>query len=220
MEKRGKLIVIEGSDGSGKKTQTDLLVERAQKEGYKICTLSFPQYDKFFGKEVRAYLNGKYGKLNEVHPKLASMLYALDRLSVKDELIEKLNQGYSIVLNRYLESNIGHQASKFEGEEREKFIRWLYELEIKQLGLPESDMVLYLDLPLDFAQKAMDKAGREKDIHESDFDYLLKVENTYKEIARENQKWVIIPCIKEEKRISVADLHEEVWKIVQPYLTR
>ena len=216
---KGKLIVIEGSDGSGKKTQAEMLFERAKKEGYKVELLSFPQYDKFFGKEIKAYLNGEFGNLNQVHPKFASLLYALDRHSIKNEIIAKLNRGCNIITNRYMESNIGHQASKFSGEERDKFIEWLYQLEVKHLGLPESDLVLYLDLPAEFAQKAMEKEGRKKDIHESDFEYLLKVELTYLHTASKNPKWVIVPCVTggryEKRRFSIPELHEKIWEIAK-----
>lgn len=212
---KGKLIVIEGSDGSGKKTQAELLFERAKKEGYKVELLSFPQYDKFFGKEVKAYLNGEFGNLNQVPVKFASLLYALDRHSVKNELISKLNSGINIITNRYMESNIGHQASKFENEERKKFIDWLYDLEIRHLGLPESDLVVYLNLPIEYSQKAMEKEGREKDIHEADIEYLKKVNQTYLEFAKNNQRWIVLDCLEDSMRIPINSLHEKIWEIIK-----
>lgn len=217
---KGKIFVIEGSDGSGKKTQTEMLMQRAAFNSYKVHTLSFPQYEQFFGKEVRAYLNGEFGDLHSVPPKLASLLYSLDRFSVKSELNVSLNAGYNIFLNRYLESNMGYQGAKFDGRDREEFINWLYELEVKKLGLPESDLVLYLNLPLEFSQKAMEKEGRKKDIHESNINYLKKVEETYLNLASRNKKWIVIDCLEQERRLSISGLNQKIWNVVEKHLVK
>jgi len=227
---RGTIITITGSDGSGKATQTRLLVERARSEGYKVQTLSFPQYDKFWGKIIRAYLQGTFGCLEDISPYDASMLFALDRLSAREQILRWLAEGYNIIFDRYIESNYGHQASRFKGEEREKMLRWLYELEVKQNKMPESDLVLYLDLPVEWTLKAIEgrnktllKKGEEnKDIHESDAEYLLATQETYRMLISRNKNWISVPCLKkidsEMVRYTEAELSEIIWKIVRPYL--
>ncbi len=225
------IITITGSDGSGKATQTQILVERAVKEGCKVKTLSFPQYEKFWGKAVRLYLQGYFGRLEEVDPHDASMLYALDRLSAKKEIVEWLNEGCNIIFDRYIESNYGHQASKYKGKEREEMIEWLYDLEIRKHGMPESDLVIYLDLPVEWTLKAIEHrdrarniAGAKKDLHEDNAEHLLATQETYRQIAAANKDWASIPCLKREAgkeiRHTPEEVSEMVWKAAKPFLKK
>lgn len=222
----GKLIVIEGGDGSGKKTQTELLVKRALSEGYKIETLSFPQYEKVYGKEIKAYLEEKYGSLNEVSPYFAAMLYAADRLQAKPQLLDWLKQGKNIILDRYMESNIGHQAGKFKGIERDEMIEWIYDLELNRMGLVMADFVVYLDLPVDFASQAMEKEaikdGKKRgDLHERDFAHLNNTRETYLYMAQNNKNWKIINCLFENNdRIPIKELNDIIWEIIKPILVK
>lgn len=215
---RGKLIVIEGSDGSGKKTQTRLLIERAKKEGYKVAILSFPRYDQFWGKLIRHYLDGGCGSLEEVDPKDASMLYAYDRLSASKQIREWLESGVNVILDRYMESNWGHQGGKLQGKGKEEMLRWLYDLEIKELKLPKSDFVIYLNLPVMWNQKAMEKEGRTKDLHEKNVPYLVNVEKTYLELANKYDNWIVIDCLKDDKRLSIQEVLDTIWEEIKPQL--
>ncbi len=221
---RGIIITITGSDGSGKATQTKLLVERAIKENYKVKTLSFPQYNKFWGRVIKAYLNGEFGSLNEIDPKDASMLYAMDRLESKEQLLKWLREGNNIILDRYVESNYAHQAGKYKGREREQMLQWLYDLEIEQNEIPESDLIIYLDLPVEWTLKAIDRRNRgeqKKDLHENDMQHLLDTQETYRMIAARDKRWRIVPCLKDDNtRYSEEELAEIIWNIVAPHLVK
>ncbi len=225
---KGKIITIEGSDGSGKKTQKDLLVEVLNDEGYKIRTLSFPDYSSFFGKTVREYLDGKFGKLNEIHPKLSALPYSLDRFQYKDQILNWLNKGGNWIFDRYMESNWAHQASRLDGDDRNDLIDWLRETETSYLGLPQSDLVIYLDLPIEWSQEAMKKQNRKEDIHESNLDYQLKVHETYRHMASVRSNWVLVNCLrdnhqnltKENQRFIIEELNEKLLGLIYPHLTK
>ncbi|MDI6738235.1 MAG: AAA family ATPase [Nanoarchaeota archaeon] len=220
------IITITGSDGSGKATQTKILAERAIKEGFKVKSISFPQYGKFWGKVIKAYLNGEFGTLEQVDPHDASMLFAMDRLEAKPQLLKWMREGNNIILDRYLESNYAHQAGKYKGKEREQMLLWLYDLEIEQNEIPESDMVIYLDLPVEWTLKAIEKrsredASRKKDLHESNTQHLLGTQETYRMIAARDKRWRIIPCLKNDNtRYSEEEVAERVWKAVFPILKK
>lgn len=214
---RGKIITIEGADATGKKTQTKLLVEKLKEEGFDVETLSFPRYETAIGKVIRAYLLGKFGKLDEINPKIASSLYIADRLDAQLKIASWLNQNKIIVLDRYLESNLAHQAAKVFGKEREKLIRWLYDLEVKYFKIIPSDLVLLLDLPLGEAEKAMMAEERQKDIHESDTAYKMEVHKTYLQAAS-IFGWHIVDCMSSGKRLSKKEVAEKVWNVVKKFL--
>ncbi|MDD4878086.1 MAG: AAA family ATPase [Candidatus Nanoarchaeia archaeon] len=220
------IITITGSDGSGKATQTKILVERAIKEQYKVKTMSFPQYEKFWGKVIKAYLRGDFGTLEQVDPHDASMLYAMDRLEAKPQLLRWLREGSNIILDRYLESNYAHQAGKYKGKERERMLLWLYDLEIEQNEIPESDMVIYLDLPVEWTLKAIEKRSKEdtnrkQDLHESNAQHLFDTQETYRMLANRDKRWRIIPCLKDDStRYTEEEVAELVWKCVFPILKK
>lgn len=149
MKKRGKFIVIEGIDGSGKDTQTNLLVKKLKESGYKVRNFDFPQYRKtFFGGAVGRFLKGEFGSLNEVNPYLASIVYAGDRWQAKDEINKYLGMGYVVVSNRYVLSNL-HQASKLKSKKRKEFWDFIENLEYKTYGVPKEDLDLILDVPVE-----------------------------------------------------------------------
>ncbi|HII14689.1 MAG TPA: hypothetical protein HA362_00080 [Nanoarchaeota archaeon] len=218
------IITITGSDGSGKATQTKLLVERAKKDGYKAQTMSFPQYGKFWGKVIKAYLRGEFGTLEEIDPHDASMLYALDRLEAKPLLLKWLREGNNIILDRYLESNYAHQAGKYKGKEREQMLMWLYDLEIEKNEMPESCMIIYLDLPVEWTLKAIDARNREKgntsaDLHESNAQHLLDTQETYRMIANRDKRWKIVPCLRPNNtRYTEQEIAEKIWALAEPIL--
>ncbi len=220
------IITITGSDGSGKATQTKLLVERAIKEQLKVKTMSFPQYDKFWGKVIKAYLKGEFGTLEQVDPHDASMLYAMDRLEAKEQLLRWLREGNNIILDRYLESNYAHQAGKYKGNARERMFLWLYDMEIEHNKIPESERVIYLDLPVEWTLKAIEKRSKEdtnrkQDLHESNTQHLLDTQETYRMIANRDNRWRIIPCLKDDNtRYTEQEVAELVWKAVFPILKK
>lgn len=196
----GKLINIEGIDGSGKGTQAVRLTRELQKTGIKTKLYSFPCYDEtFFGKEIGAFLRGEFGSIDEVHPKLASVLYASDRLEKKSDIINDLEKGYYVICDRYVESNMAHQASKMPEIEREKFVDWLSELEYIVNGMPKPDITIFLDVPLSVSKelvlkkKARSYTEEKEDIHEAAHGYLEKVYSTYKYL-RERMEWDYIKC--------------------------
>lgn len=216
-EKRGKIITIEGGDGTGKKTQAGLLVEKLRKEGYEVETLSFPQYEKPTGKIVTAYLRGEFGSLKDVPAKVASVFYASDRLEAQEQMKKWLQQGKLVVLDRYLESNMAHQGAKLPEEKREELIKWVYEFEINKLVILASDIVILLTLPLDIAEKAMIDEKRDKDIHESDINYAKEVHKTY-QLAAKLFDWKIVNCMSEDRRLTEQEVAEKIWNIVKENL--
>ena len=141
---RGKLIVLEGIDGSGKRTQMDLLLRELAAQGQDVLALSFPRYDSFFGKLVGRYLNGEFGTLREVNPHFAAMLYAGDRFQAKGEIEEALAAGKMVVSDRYIASNLAHQTARVDPAGREEFLAWIKHVEYALYGLPVEDLVIYL----------------------------------------------------------------------------
>ncbi len=217
----GIIITIEGSDGSGKKTQTKNIVELAKSKGYLIETKSFPQDDKFWGKLVRYHLSGAVGDLDSIDPKDSSRLYAFDRLSAQEEIKQWLAEDKNIILDRYMESNFGHQGGKFKKlQERVDMIGWIYDLEVNQLKIKPSDYIVYLDLPVEWSQEAMKKEGRKKDIHESNVEYLVRVQDTYRMLCKSNEDWIKIDCLKRSERIPEKELTEVIWNNIEPLLVK
>ena len=214
--KKGKIITIEGTDGTGKKTQTKLLVKRASDENYPVYTLSFPDYDSKWGQKIKKYLS-EPGKTGEAEIMQASWLYALDRAEKKPLILQKIKEGHNIILDRYMESNFAHQGAKLEGEQRTFMVNWLKDLETKILDLPQSDIVIFLDLPVEHSIEAM-RSRKELDIHEADKEHQKRAYETYKMLS-EQDNWVTIPCLKQDmQRYTKEELSEILWKTVEPYL--
>ncbi|MBN1156222.1 dTMP kinase [Candidatus Woesearchaeota archaeon] len=219
----GKLIVIDGSDASGKKTQTELLVERLRKKGIKVKTLDFPQYDSFFGKMVAAYLHGEFGSLKGLNPKIPSLLYALDRYGQKEILEEWLKEGNIVVLDRYMESNISYQTAKLEDEQEKAELRnWIMELEFDKLKIPRADMVIYLNVPFEISSNLIKSRprknylnGKDKDIHERDEEYQKKVAENYIKLSKTSPRWFLIECTKNNQILSKEEIAEKVWNVVE-----
>lgn len=212
---KGKLIVLDGADGSGKATQTKLLVKRLKKEGIAVKTIDFPRYDRFFGKMVKHYLAGEFGGLKTVDPYLASLLYAGDRMEAASEIKNWLNNGFIVIANRYTSSNAAHQGARVNRAKREKFLNWLYQLEYDIYQIPREDTVIYLDVPVDIGQKLVLKRGKGFDQHESNLPYLKKVAQMYRLLAKQNKHWHWVQCVKRSTLLSPTRIHEKVWKIVE-----
>ncbi len=211
---KGRIIVIEGVDASGKHTQSNLLAERLEKEGKQVSLFSFPRYDTFFGKLVTKYLQGEFGSLKKVKPELASLLYSLDRFDAMPEIEKLLRQGRVVVCDRYIASNIAHQAAKFQDSEQKKFIEWIESVESR---LPKSDLTIFLDLPVEVSAKLMHSRKREKDIHELDLDYLKATRQVFVKLC-EKGNWSRIECASDSGIKSRAEIHKLVWEKVEEFL--
>ncbi len=216
---RGKLIVIEGADGTGKQTQAALLEERLRTEGFAVSKFAFPRYSLYFGGMIREYLGGYFGNPTQINPKLASLLYALDRMGAAPEIKSLLDAGTQVLCDRYVESNMGFQTAKIDDEaEKEKFLIWLEDLEHNQLGIPRSDLVFYLHTSVNVSQALIrGRSGvstRHLDGHEKDMDYQQKVFDTYSWIAsrEEHSKWCFIDCLREDGTMrSKEEIHETLY---------
>lgn len=219
----GKLIVIEGTDGSGKSTQFRLLTERVSVEGYKFQKLVFPQYQEESSALIRMYLGGEFGSNpSDVNAYAASAFYAVDRYaSYKKVWGQWYESGGLVLSDRYTTSNAVHQASKESGENQSKFLSWLYEFEYDKLGLPRPDLVIYLDVPTDFTEKMMRSREAETntsaDIHEQDLEYLATCRRTGRAAAG-FYNWTVINCVKDGVMRSIEDIHEEIYRHVAAYL--
>ena len=215
----GKLIVIEGTDGSGKSTQFRLLTQRLENEGKAFQKLVFPQYSEPSSALIRMYLGGEFGtKPSDVNAYAASAFYAVDRYaSYKKVWGDWYEDGGLVLSDRYTTSNAVHQASKEPEETRGAFLKWLYEFEYEKLGLPRPDLTIYLDVPTDFTEKLMRRREADTnttaDIHEQDLSYLATCRRMGK-TAAEYYNWTVIECVKDGAMRSIEDIHEEIYRRV------
>ena len=215
----GKLIVIEGTDGSGKSTQFKLLTSRLEAENHKFQKLVFPQYSEPSSALIRMYLGGAFGSSpSDVNAYAASAFYAVDRYaSYKKVWGQWYENGGLVVSDRYTSSNAVHQASKEAGENQQKFLQWLYDFEYSKLGLPCPDLIIYLDVPTDFTEAMMRRreadTNTHADIHELDLTYLATCRRTGK-AAAEYYGWTVIDCVRNGTMRSIEDIHEEIYRHV------
>lgn len=221
--KKGKFIVLEGTDGSGKTVQFRHLVERLKEEGVPYATVDFPRYDKPSSYFIKEYLNGAYGSWKEVGAKKASLFYALDRYDAAGEIREALDKGKLVIANRYATSNMGHQGAKISDPiMRGEFFAWLHELEYVILGIPRPDLVLFLHVPAAIAHQLVDKKGEreylkgaKRDIHEKDISHLTQAEQSYQQMAQMYpESFRTVECVEEEKLLPVGDIADKIWDIV------
>jgi len=204
----GKLIVIEGIDGSGKLTQLNLLLDYLAKNKIKHSSFDFPQYKKtFFGDFAGRFLKGEFGHFSRINPYLASFPYAADRWQVKEKLWQAIDRDEFVICNRYTPSSI-YQAVKVKPIERQKFLDWVETLEYEVFGIPRPNLVIFLYVPLTFAQTLI--AKKTKDQYEKNFSYLKKVENMYLDTVKINKNWVKIDCIENNKIISPEIIHRRI----------
>ena len=219
----GKLIVIEGTDGSGKSTQFARLSQHLEEDNIAFKHLVFPRYKEESSALIRMYLGGVFGdKPTDVNAYAASAFYAVDRYaSYKMDWGKWYEEGGLVLSDRYTTSNAVHQASKEAGEAQKKYLHWLYEFEYEKLGLPRPDLTIYLDVPTDFTEKML--RGREQatnthaDIHEKDMDYLATCRKTGR-AAAEYYGWTVIQCVKDGAMRTIEDIHEEIYRAVKQCL--
>ena len=220
---KGKLIVLEGTDGSGKATQAHLLAQRLKGEGIPFREIDFPRYGNPFAEPAKLYLEGALGKHpGDVNAYAASVLYAVDRFaSYKEDWGAAYESGELILANRYTTSNAVHQASKLPEGQRGDYLKWLFDLEYGRMGLPKPDLVVYLDLPTELSEamlrKRQQSTGTHADIHEQDGDYLRSCRENARTIARE-LGWTVVRCDREGRVRPPEDIHQEIWSLTEKLL--
>lgn len=222
----GKLIVIEGSDSSGKETQTKILYEKLIEDNYNIRKVEYPNYSSNSSELVKMYLSGEFGKNpSDVNPYAASTFYAVDRFaSYKKEWVEFYKASGIILADRYTTANMVHQAAKIEDiEKRDYFLDWLWDFEFNKMELPVPDCVIFLDMPVEYAQRLMEERNNKitgeskKDIHEKNKEYMSKSYKSACYVA-EKYKWNRISCISENKLKTIDEISDEIYKIVKKCL--
>jgi dTMP kinase len=216
---QGSFFVIDGTDGSGKKTQTGLLIERLRREGYPVETISFPQYGRPSAGPTEEYLAGAYGSAQDCGPKCASIFYAVDRFAASQQIRDWLKAGKFVIADRYVSSNMGHQGGKIKDPtERTEFLRWNEELEYDIFHLPRPDLTLILHVPAEIGQALAKKRDVVQDIHQRDLNHLKDAEQAYLEIAGTLPGFRLVECVKRDKLLSRKEIHDLVWEELRPYL--
>lgn len=219
---KGKLIIIEAGDGSGKATQTKALLEHLVADGHKVVKVEFPDYKSRAAEPLKMYLEGDFGKnANDVNAFAASTFFAVDRFaSFRTKWQKDYEDGAIILADRYTTSNMVHQAVKLtDAKEREEFLKWLWDFEFVKLGLPIPDLVVFLDMDPEVSdrlinERAAQNADRKKDIHEKDTAYLHRCHNAYIELA-EKYGWVKIKCSENGEPRSIEAIHADVYRAVK-----
>jgi dTMP kinase len=221
MAARGKFIVIEGIDGSGKRTQLDMLARAFEKRPLPYARVSFPNYEGFFGKLVARFLNGDFGPLDAVDPHFSALLYAGDRYESKPGMEAALAAGKNLLSDRYIGSNLAHQGARVAPEKRSEFLEWLRNLEYKIYGLPAEDLVIYLHVPVNEADRLIGKRAKRqytelrRDLQEADRRHLEEAAQLYGELARQDN-WVRIDCADQAGALRApAAVHADVLAVVE-----
>ncbi len=218
--KKGKFIVIDGTDGSGKATQTKLLVDRLLQDKVKVKKIDFPQYTaNFFGKLLRECLDGNLGDFIAVNPKIASVLYACDRWESAQQISTWLKDGYTVISDRYVSANQIHQGGKIADMKKKKeFMTWLDMMEFGIFKIPRPDGIIYLDVPIKVSmlllKKRAEKFGRRKgDVAEEDPIHLEKSRQSALKIVKGNNHWYKIDCTKKDEILPIEKIQEKVYDI-------
>ena len=222
----GKLFVIDGTDGSGKQTQSSLLKERMKKDGIDFKSVSFPNYDSPSSALVKMYLEGDFGEnQKDVSPYIASTFYAADRYATyKKDFEEYYNNGGIIIADRYTTSNMIHQAGIIKDKrEREKFLKWLWDFEFNLYGLPIPTEVIFLNMPPDYTEKLIqDRENKithekQKDIIEKNKQNTIDAYNNALELVKK-YNWYEIKCVKDDKIRTIEDINDEIYALVKKSL--
>lgn len=216
------LVALEGIDGSGKGTQAGRLVDRLRAAGHRAALVSFPRYEAtLFGKAVGEYLDGRFGALDRVSPFLVSLLYAGDRFESRRFLLQTIARHEVVVLDRYVASNIAHQAAKLGPSDRDELVRWIERIEYEIYELPRADLTLLLDVPVEEARRRVAQKQRRPytdktaDLQEADGGYLEAVRGIYRELAARQPDWTTVAAQADEDYRSPDDIAEELWRIVR-----
>jgi dTMP kinase len=214
LQRVGFLVAIEGIDGSGKGTQAALLAERARAEGLDVATFSFPRYgESAFSDLIADYLNGAFG---DVRPELPALLYAGDRLSAKEELLQALAQHDLVVLDRYVASNLAHQGANAEPERRSEVVGWISELEYGLYALPKPHLTVLLDLPVARAREQVRRKSPRgytqlaEDVLEAADAHLQAAADVYRDLAEADASWAAVDAAREPAVVA-----EDIWRLVE-----
>lgn len=218
----GIFIAIEGGDGSGKATQAKLLEEKLREEGRQVFKISFPQYGEPSAKIVEMYLNGAFGKAGDTPPELTSLAYAIDRFAASKTIREKLEAGVTVIADRYVASNLAHQAASIIDTGRRKaFYELLKQVEYGTLGIPRPNINIVLAVATDFAQANVDKkqarsyTDKKRDIHEADANHLEHAKRNYTELCElYPEEFTRIDCMSSETLRSIEDIHQDILRLV------
>ena len=223
---KGKLIVIDGIDGSGKTTQIKLLIKHLKKDGHKVKLIDFPEYySNFFGKFIGHCLSEQYYNWTHIHPKIASIVYAADRFESKDKIIKWLKEGNIVIADRYETTNQIHQGGKIaNAKKRQAFIEWLAEMEYEVFKIPRPDNVFYLSLPLDIVLKLIKERNKnssrnylhtKKDVHEKDIKFLENSRKSALWLAKTQKGWIKINCEKDGTIDTRENIHQKIYEQVK-----
>ncbi len=226
MERQGTFIVIEGTDGSGKGTQFQLLADYLREQGHDVATFDFPQYDQPSSYFVKKYLNGDYGTTEQIGPYTASLFYALDRYEAATAIRQALGEGKIVLANRFTGSNMGHQGTKFvHAEERRGYFIWLDNLEFEMLKIPRPTISIVLRVPAEVAQTLVDQkearsyTDKKRDIHEADLSHLQRAVAVYDDLCQLFPKdFQRIDCVRGGELLSIETIQELVRQKVEPLL--
>lgn len=226
MAHQGNFFVIEGTDGSGKGTQFQLLKNRLEQAGYDVATFDFPQYDQQSSYFVRQYLNGHYGSAEEVGPYTGSLFYALDRYEAAPAIRQALHEGKIVLANRFTGSNMAHQGTKFRNaEERRGYFIWVDNIEFQMLGIPRPDLNFVLRVPADIAQQLVDQkearsyTDKKRDLHEADIEHLERAVEVYDDLCNLFPKdFSRLDCVRGGALLDIDTVSNLLWEKVQPLL--
>ena len=222
----GKLFVIDGTDGSGKQTQLGELKNRLDREKIDYRVVSFPNYDSKTSTLVKMYLSGEFGtNSKEISPYIASTFYAADRYATyQTELKEYYENGGLILADRYTTSNMIHQAGKIQDkEERDKFLKWLWDFEFNLYNLPIPTEVFFLNMPVEKSLELIANRDNKfthnskKDIHESDKNHLMDAYSAACDVAKD-YNWYEVKCVKDDKIRTIEDIHEEIYNEIKKHI--
>ena len=219
---RGKFIVIDGTDGSGKATQAEILIKRLEQEGQSVFKTSFPQYGKKSAGLIEEYLHGAFGSAEEVGPYRASVFYACDRYDGSRAIKQALDEGKIVIADRYALSNMAHQGGKIDdASERQKFFAWLENLEFSIFQIPRPDLNLILHVAPEIGQRLVDNKDErvylndgKRDLHEADINHLKKAEKIYLELSRLPET-KLVECVENGEIMTREKIAELVWEEVK-----
>jgi dTMP kinase len=219
----GKLITIEGIDGCGKRTQTEMLTKYLVEKGYNVKKFSFPNYDGLIGETIASYLRGDYGDVDSMPQKVLSIAYAADRLKIKDEINQHLLKGFIVLCDRYTYSN-AFQAAKMKKKERMNFIEWVENLEFKEMKIPKPDFNVYLHIDQEISSERTKKRGKreyqkcQEDIHENNEDLLKNTSSVYMSLCENRKNWLLINQMKNGKQINKEDVFDLLRNKIDDFL--